>query len=52
VKCAPRWISDWGLEWAWRLVHEPRRLWRRVVIYGPQFFTHALLELTGVRKYD
>lgn len=26
---APRWIGALGLEWFWRLVHEPRRLWRR-----------------------
>ncbi len=51
VKCAPRWISDWGLEWAWRFVHEPHRLWHRVVIYGPQFVIHALLELSGLKKY-
>ncbi|MGB0036230.1 MAG: WecB/TagA/CpsF family glycosyltransferase [Candidatus Acidiferrales bacterium] len=52
VKCAPSWVSDCGLEWAWRFLHEPRRLWHRVVIYGPQFFTHAVLELSGLRKYE
>ena len=52
VKCAPPWVSHWGLEWAWRFAHEPRRLWHRVAIYGPQFVAHALLELTGLRKYD
>ena len=52
VKCSPPWISDWGLEWAWRFLHEPRRLWHRVVIYGPQFVAHAMLELSGLRKYE
>jgi N-acetylglucosaminyldiphosphoundecaprenol N-acetyl-beta-D-mannosaminyltransferase len=52
VKSAPPWVSDWGLEWAWRFAHEPRRLWHRVVIYGPQFVTHALLELSGLKKYE
>lgn len=52
VKCSPRWVSDCGLEWAWRFLHEPRRLWHRVVIYGPQFVTHAMLELSGLRKYE
>jgi N-acetylglucosaminyldiphosphoundecaprenol N-acetyl-beta-D-mannosaminyltransferase len=52
VECAPRWVSDRGLEWAWRFVHEPRRLWHRVVIYGPQFVTHTLLELSGLKKYE
>ena len=52
VKCSPSWVSNWGLEWAWRFLHEPRRLWHRVVIYGPQFVTHAVLELSGLRKYE
>jgi len=29
VKWAPRWVREIGMEWAWRLAHEPRRLWRR-----------------------
>jgi len=32
---APRWIADNGLEWAWRLLREPRRLARRYLIQGP-----------------
>jgi N-acetylglucosaminyldiphosphoundecaprenol N-acetyl-beta-D-mannosaminyltransferase len=52
VKCSPNWVSDCGLEWAWRFMHEPRRLWHRVLIYGNQFLTHAVLELSGLRKYE
>jgi N-acetylglucosaminyldiphosphoundecaprenol N-acetyl-beta-D-mannosaminyltransferase len=29
---APRWLQNIGLEWAHRLVHEPRRLWRRYLL--------------------
>lgn len=32
---APGWVSKAGLEWAWRLVHNPRRLFRRYVLEGP-----------------
>ncbi|WP_344808042.1 WecB/TagA/CpsF family glycosyltransferase [Microlunatus ginsengisoli] len=35
VDRAPRWIADHGLEWAWRLAAEPRRLARRYLIQGP-----------------
>ncbi|KQY96986.1 WecB/TagA/CpsF family glycosyltransferase [Microbacterium sp. MEC084] len=35
VSRAPRWISEAGLEWAWRLLHEPRRLARRYLVEGP-----------------
>jgi len=32
VKRAPRFIQRAGLEWAWRLAAEPRRLWRRYLV--------------------
>ena len=34
---APMWIQEAGLEWAYRLAHEPRRLWRRYLRYNPRF---------------
>jgi N-acetylglucosaminyldiphosphoundecaprenol N-acetyl-beta-D-mannosaminyltransferase len=37
VRQAPRWMGRAGLEWAWRLAHEPRRLWRRYARYNPLF---------------
>ena len=33
----PRWVSNLGLEWLVRLVHEPRRLWRRYLLGLPIF---------------
>lgn len=35
VARAPRWIAAAGLEWAWRLALEPKRLARRYLIQGP-----------------
>ncbi|GGH49089.1 WecB/TagA/CpsF family glycosyltransferase [Microbacterium album] len=35
VTRAPGWVSRAGLEWAWRLALEPRRLARRYLIQGP-----------------
>lgn len=35
VRRAPAWVSTHGLEWAWRLMLEPRRLARRYVVDGP-----------------
>jgi exopolysaccharide biosynthesis WecB/TagA/CpsF family protein len=29
---APRWMQRAGLEWTWRLAHDPRRLWRRYLV--------------------
>jgi len=36
-KRAPRWMGRVGLEWAYRLAQEPRRLWRRYLVEGPRF---------------
>lgn len=35
VTRAPSWISDVGMEWAWRLMLEPKRLARRYLLQGP-----------------
>ncbi|HYF25355.1 MAG TPA: WecB/TagA/CpsF family glycosyltransferase, partial [Baekduia sp.] len=37
VPQAPHWVQASGLEWAYRLAHEPRRLWRRYAEYNPRF---------------
>jgi N-acetylglucosaminyldiphosphoundecaprenol N-acetyl-beta-D-mannosaminyltransferase len=37
VPQAPPWLQRLGLEWAFRLAHEPRRLWRRYLRYNPRF---------------
>jgi N-acetylglucosaminyldiphosphoundecaprenol N-acetyl-beta-D-mannosaminyltransferase len=36
---APPWMQEAGLEWAFRLGTEPRRLWRRYLRYNPRFVT-------------
>lgn len=35
---APRWVQSMRLEWAFRLLSEPRRLWRRYLVAGPRVF--------------
>jgi N-acetylglucosaminyldiphosphoundecaprenol N-acetyl-beta-D-mannosaminyltransferase len=35
---APNWMCSLGLEWVYRLVREPRRMWRRTVVSAPRFF--------------
>lgn len=35
---APVWMQRAGLEWLYRLLSEPRRLWRRYLIDGPRIF--------------
>lgn len=34
---APKWISNAGLEWVFRLVQDPKRLWRRYLVHDRKF---------------
>ena len=38
VKRAPKWMSEIGLEWFYRLLSEPDRLWKRYLIDDLPFF--------------
>ena len=44
---APLWMRRAGLEWFFRLMTEPRRLWRRYLINNPLFVGLVLLETCG-----
>ncbi len=43
-KRAPLWWQEHSLEWLYRLLMEPRRLWRRYVIGNPQFMWNVMKE--------
>jgi N-acetylglucosaminyldiphosphoundecaprenol N-acetyl-beta-D-mannosaminyltransferase len=49
---APKWMREHGLDWLFRLTMEPRRLWRRYILYGTEFILYVTLELLGVRKSE
>lgn len=49
---APRWMQRSGLEWSFRLGREPRRLWRRYLVYNPKFTLKMALQLSGLRRYE
>ena len=42
VSRAPAWMSRAGLEWLFRLLQEPRRLWRRYLVEDPAFIPVVL----------
>jgi exopolysaccharide biosynthesis WecB/TagA/CpsF family protein len=37
ISRAPVWMREIGLEWIWRLLQEPRRMWKRYIIGNPLF---------------
>jgi N-acetylglucosaminyldiphosphoundecaprenol N-acetyl-beta-D-mannosaminyltransferase len=42
---APPWIRDNGFEWLFRLITEPKRLWRRYLVDYPLFIYYVLVDL-------
>ena len=44
----PAWMQRRGLEWLWRLVLEPRRLWRRYLLLNPAFSARLLAQGLGL----
>jgi N-acetylglucosaminyldiphosphoundecaprenol N-acetyl-beta-D-mannosaminyltransferase len=49
---APRWIQRSGFEWLFRLLHEPRRLWRRYLINNPLFILYMAAQALGLKRYS
>jgi hypothetical protein len=49
---APQAMQNAGLEWLHRLVHEPRRLWKRYLLLNPAYLGLLVLQLTGLWTVD
>lgn len=49
-KNAPGWMQSTGLEWLFRLISEPKRLWKRYLKQNPRFIWYFTLQLLG-KKY-
>ena len=41
---APKWMQNHSLEWFYRLIKEPRRMWRRYLIGNPKFLWNIFKE--------
>ena len=42
---APRWMQKIGMEWSWRLIQEPRRMFKRYLVGNTRFLVACLREL-------
>jgi N-acetylglucosaminyldiphosphoundecaprenol N-acetyl-beta-D-mannosaminyltransferase len=49
IKRAPRWAQSLGLEWCWRLMMEPRKLWKRYLTTNSEFIWLACREIVARR---
>jgi N-acetylglucosaminyldiphosphoundecaprenol N-acetyl-beta-D-mannosaminyltransferase len=50
-KQAPAWMQKSGMEWFFRLVTEPRRLWKRYLQNNPLFVWNVLLQSLGLKNF-
>lgn len=50
IGVAPRWMQRAGLEWVFRLIRDPKRLWRRYAKHNVRYAVLVLLELHRQRR--
>lgn len=44
-KHAPLWMQKIGLEWFFRFINEPKRLWKRYFMHNPRFVVYFIFQL-------
>ena len=49
VRRAPGWMQSLGLEWLWRLLMEPRKMWRRYLVTNSEYMWLAAAEILRQR---
>jgi N-acetylglucosaminyldiphosphoundecaprenol N-acetyl-beta-D-mannosaminyltransferase len=51
---APKWMQDYGLEWFYRFIQEPRRMWKRYIIGNFKFvlLTYRYKMTSRRKKYE
>ena len=48
---APLWMQNAGLEWFYRLIQEPNRLWKRYIFLNPLYIWNIFLQYLGLKKF-
>jgi N-acetylglucosaminyldiphosphoundecaprenol N-acetyl-beta-D-mannosaminyltransferase len=51
LRQAPEWMREIGLEWLFRFLAEPRRLWKRYLVKIPSAIWSISLEIVHLRKF-
>jgi N-acetylglucosaminyldiphosphoundecaprenol N-acetyl-beta-D-mannosaminyltransferase len=49
---APQVLQDVGLEWLYRFIQEPKRLWRRYVLLNPLYLWNIVLQYLHLRNFS
>lgn len=51
IQRSPKWMSNRGLEWLYRLLHNPRRLWKRYLLESMPFLRLIVQQKLNCYKY-
>ena len=49
---APQWMQNAGPEWFFRILSEPRRLWRRYIFLNPTYMLLVTLQMLGFSSFS
>lgn len=49
---APKCLQDRGLEWLFRLIQEPKRLWHRYIVLNPLYVWNIFQQWLGLKKFS
>lgn len=52
TKHAPEWMKNLALEWLYRLIQEPRRLWKRYLVTNTLFLWYVFLEFARLKRFE
>jgi len=52
LRQAPGWMRENGLEWLFRLLVEPRRLWKRYLVTIPSAIWSISFEIVGLKRFQ
>ena len=48
---APKWMQDYSLEWLYRLMQDPKRLWKRYLITNTLYIYLLIIELIKIKVF-
>lgn len=52
LKKAPKWMEDNGFEWLFRLIQEPKRLWKRYLVTNTLFIYYVTIEILKNKLFN
>ena len=52
TKRAPIWMQKYGLEWLYRFLQEPGRMWQRYLVTNTLFCVYILMALLRIKNFD